>query len=594
MRATTASYLKPLQEVWRVSKSQSIVAVALMVFGGLCEGAALLCLMPLLSLLEIAPLANVSVPGASLIAQVFHYTGVSLNLYSVLCFYGVMMLAVSYARYRRSVFTMQLREAVVLHLRSQLLEAISFASLESLKEIPYSKISAASLLFIDRISFLVFEWLNLIAIGIMLAVYGISIYWASGFVTLGALLFFVIPSYWVWRYQKQTRGLGAKSAELVETNQRLIEEHLRGISLIKSACQEAYELTRLKIFEEKVAQHHIRFYERHAFHQMVMMWIMLAQVIGFLAVCVLLIHIPIASLLTVTMILLRSYPRLSEVPNKWVSIAHFTPFYAEVAQLIAKTKEQREHFLPNQQLLRLQHTIELQNVSYAYRGSTKPVLSNMSCRIQAHQLTVIWGLSGIGKTTLANLLSGLVMPTSGRLVVDGQPVSSQQLLNWRLGVTYLSQEGPRFFTGTLRENLIWPGKPIRDQELWEALSLVGLDNTVRGLKLGLSTVITDNANHFSGGQKQRLALAWALLRKPQLLLLDEATHALDPHHINIVMKAIEQIKQTTTVVMITHQLQWKERADCVLCLREDVLQQQAIGHELRGEFNNEASDYASL
>jgi ATP-binding cassette, subfamily C, bacterial len=207
-----------------------------------------------------------------------------------------------------------------------------------------------------------------------------------------------------------------------------------------------------------------------------------------------------------------------------------------------------------------------------------PVLHDVTLEIPARRTTALVGVSGGGKTTLADLLLGLLRPDQGRILVDGTPLDQMDLAAWRRGIGYVAQES-FLFNDTIRQNLL-PDEGAPDEELLEALRTARLDDFVTRLPAGLDTVVGERGVRLSGGERQRLALARALVRRPRLLVLDEATSALDYENEALIRQALERLHGETTVVMITHRLPLARSADRVYVLDRGRVVQSGTWNEL--------------
>jgi ATP-binding cassette subfamily C protein len=179
------------------------------------------------------------------------------------------------------------------------------------------------------------------------------------------------------------------------------------------------------------------------------------------------------------------------------------------------------------------------------------VLRDISLSLPARRAIGIIGLSGAGKSSLADIVAGLAQPTSGKLIVDGRAIGESERSHWRGGVTYVPQDAP-LFHDTVRANLLIGARNTTEDELWRCLALTGAFNVVRKLPLGLETVVGDRGAKLSGGERQRLRLASALLRKPQLLILDEATSALNPIDEAAINRSLRTLLEATTIIIIAH------------------------------------------
>jgi ABC-type bacteriocin/lantibiotic exporter with double-glycine peptidase domain len=161
------------------------------------------------------------------------------------------------------------------------------------------------------------------------------------------------------------------------------------------------------------------------------------------------------------------------------------------------------------------------------------------------------GPSGAGKTTFADLLVGLFPPQTGRIAVGGRTLDDGLLAAWREGVSYVSQD-PFLFHDTLRRNLAWANSRCSEADMWRALALADAEALVRDLDEGLDSVVGERGALLSGGERQRIALARAVLRLPRLLVLDEATNAIDIPAERALLERLRARLPEATVVMIAH------------------------------------------
>lgn len=216
--------------------------------------------------------------------------------------------------------------------------------------------------------------------------------------------------------------------------------------------------------------------------------------------------------------------------------------------------------------------IVLEKVSAGYDGTT--VLNGISLHVP-HGLTVVTGPSGIGKTTLLNLIERFLDAEQGRVFLDGVDIRALRRSDLRRRLAYVEQDAPLLGT-TIRQAVRYGTGCTDDREALDALRAVGLADWLTGLPHGLDTVVDERAVSVSGGQRQRLAVARALLRRADVLLLDEVTSQLDADSEEILLRTIADRSRTRIVLAVTHRIAVARRADLVVVLDEGRI--RAAGH----------------
>lgn len=276
-------------------------------------------------------------------------------------------------------------------------------------------------------------------------------------------------------------------------------------------------------------------------------------------------QMPIPEMMVLLIIVFRLTPRVSDLQMILHEVLSLLPSVAHVAELtsLAQAQRERDGGLPFQGM---QQGIQVQDVWFAYEGK-EPVLRGVTLEVQKGETIAIVGPSGSGKTTMIDLLMGLVHPSRGTVLVDGLPLPRLNANDWHRRCGYVPQE-VSLFNETIRANLLW-GKPTATaEEIDLAVKLSHADEFIRQLPQGYGTVVGSRGLLLSGGQRQRLALARALLRKPELLILDEATSSLDTESEGLIQKTLETLARSMSIVIVAHRLATVQRADRIYVLEQ--------------------------
>ena len=221
--------------------------------------------------------------------------------------------------------------------------------------------------------------------------------------------------------------------------------------------------------------------------------------------------------------------------------------------------------------------IEFINVSYAYNNEKK-VLDDLSLKIKANSSVALVGESGSGKSTIIKLIVGLLKYASGHILIDGKELSELNLNSFYDNVTYVSQEAP-IFDGTLRENLVFD-KEIDDSKVLEVLKLVCLDRFYLKLEDGLNTELGEKGIRMSGGERQRVALARLFFDDSKIIILDEATSAIDNITEKEVMTNILKQLNNKTLVVIAHRLETIKDVDTIYVLKDGAIKEMGRYEDL--------------
>ena len=259
-------------------------------------------------------------------------------------------------------------------------------------------------------------------------------------------------------------------------------------------------------------------------------------------------------------------PAGNRINNQINSIAYFEPFFMGVSDNLQDEISDNKvdiSFATDEEKLPLRRAIELKDIVYAYPNTDKLIFDHASLTIPIGTSVGIVGTSGAGKSTIVDILLGLLEVQEGSICADGAEVKSRYR-NWLKNIGYIPQM-IFMLDDTIRRNVAFGvhDENIDEERVWEVLREAQLDEFVRELPEGLDTGIGERGIRLSGGQRQRIGIARALYYDPEVLILDEATSALDNDTEAAIMDSINRLHGRKTLVIIAHRLQTIEKCDLV-------------------------------
>ena len=218
-------------------------------------------------------------------------------------------------------------------------------------------------------------------------------------------------------------------------------------------------------------------------------------------------------------------------------------------------------------------SIELKEISFRHSKRSKPIFNQMNLNIKSGEIVGIFGESGVGKSTLVDIISGLIKPDKGDLFIDNKLINSSLLLRkWQNEIAYVTQNTV-LFKGSLKNNIIFSGDNDNADmsQLNKVVIQSQLENFVNDLPGGLETDVGELGNKVSGGQKQRIGIARALYKKPKVLIFDEATNALDQKSEELIINTIFNLRSDFTILLISHKKSLIEKCDKIFQIKDRCL-----------------------
>ena len=273
---------------------------------------------------------------------------------------------------------------------------------------------------------------------------------------------------------------------------------------------------------------------------------------------------------TVLMILLLGYSYFGSI-RQLMSATHDALTAVSAASraeeiLAVKTTEIKQE----KQAITYQDGIVLKDVSFSYEGR-KEVLHHVNIKIEKSKTTALVGLSGCGKSTIASMLMKFIYPASGAVYLNGIDYACMNREEIGKYIVMVPQT-VNLFSDTIRNNLLLANPSVTDEKLWQVLEEVSLDKHIRRMKDGLDTMVSESGSNLSGGQKQMMGIARALLTDAEYIIFDEATSAVDPESEKIIWQCIEKLSRKRTLIIISHRLSAIRNADQIIVHQSGVVE----------------------
>ena len=394
---------------------------------------------------------------------------------------------------------------------------------------------------------------------------------------LGSVILFLIV-----RFGEGMRRSSHRSQERMADLAGLVNEGVRGHRVVKAFSMEDFEYR--------------RFTEATRRHLKVNLWAQLlanlsgpvVETLAVLGSSVLLIyagsqiragHLSGPELLGFLTNLLMMYEPIRKLNRVNLVLQQSRAAVQRITRLLAIENEIAE--VPDAvELPSIEREIVFDNVSFSYGDEL--VLHNVDLRIESGEILAVVGPSGAGKSTLVNLLPRFFDPTEGRVLIDGQPIRGATLESLRALIGIVTQE-TILFNDTVAANIAYGREGVPLEKIREAAAAAYADEFIQQLPYGYDTLIGESGLRLSGGQRQRLTIARALFENPPILILDEATSQLDAESEVLVRKALDNLMQGRTTLVIAHRLSTVQHADRIIVMEEGRIVEEGTHDELLGQ-----------
>lgn len=399
---------------------------------------------------------------------------------------------------------------------------------------------------------------------------------------LGLLLTVTIPPlfFFVLVMVRKAALLFREVQRRLDTVNGVIQENLTGIRLIRVFVRMAHEIGRFARYSGELMKSTVsalRLTETTMPFILLMMNAGIIAVLWFGRIDISTGEASVGEVVAVINYALRTIGAMSMLSWIVVSISRASASAQRVNEVLLTSEDGHEHSDGAAKKVQIQGSVEFEQVGFHYPSSSIAVLQNITFKAAAGERIAIMGATGSGKSTLVQMIVRLLEQTEGTVRVDGIDTRSLDLPTLRGAIGYVPQE-MMLFTGTVRENIAWGREDATLEEIQEAARKAQIHDTIMSLPQGYDTMIGQRGVNLSGGQKQRISIARALVRHPQILILDDSTSALD---VRTEAALLEELKtMSCTTFLITQKISSTVSADLILLLDDGRLVGQGKHEDL--------------
>ncbi len=539
---------------------EMIIIIVLSVISSLTKGVSVVMLIPMLNIMNIS---GTDIGPLSFAVTLFSSMSYTLRIIILLGVYVFIILLTSLLSRFMSIFNTKFVQKYIKHLRLRVYDSVIDANWEVLTAQKNDDLLNSFTSEINKISRAITIFPALISIVLTAATqltiaFALNVPLTIVVIIVGGFFFFAFKNFF---------KLAKKNGERIRLANKQYLGEIRGqldsIKEIKSYGVEDFHKEILHGVLNEYEEANVENTKMSTIPSLLfsMSSTVLIAIIFYVANVV--IKVEVIELVLIVYIFARIWPIFSTLHRQILTLNNSLPSFENIETTMnilgsmPKEQETKDGYIY------LNKAINFRNITFSYASSDEVILQNTSFVINANSITALKGKSGVGKSTIVNLLMGLLKPNTGTIQIDDIELNNENIKTWRKSIGYMPQD-PIILNKTIKENIIRFNPNATDKEILLALEKAQALDFIKKLPNGLDTFMGNKGTRLSGGEKQRIVLARALVRNPSILILDEATSALDNENEKSIQETLQSLKKSVTIVVIAHRQSTINAADYVI------------------------------
>ncbi len=537
--------------------SKSAITLGALMVAGLFEGLGLSLLMPMLAIvmsgegtLVAEETSGINSTLVQMVRDLFESIGLTPSIGAILILFVALMIIKSLimlAAHKHVGYTMA---TIITDMRLKLVRALFKTRWEYFITRPAGSLTNSIATEATRSAGAYMEGIRIITAFLHALVYTTVALLVSWKATLAALAVSMMIIILFRRYIRKSKKAGLRQTKLLQSLMSVMTESMVMIKPLKTMGREhladAVLQKKIEALKKVIKKQIYAGTALSAFRDPVTIAFLAAGLYWVLVIW----KLPIASMLVIVYMLQKVMKRVNKMQTIYQHLMTKESAYWSLTAKVEAASQMKE-VLTGDQKVSLRHSICLENVSFSY-DDERWILRNASLDFPAGSFTAIVGPSGIGKTTVIDLVTGLLRPQAGEILIDNIPLAEIDIRYWRQKIGYVPQE-TLLLNDAIFLNVTLGDRQLSNKDVENALRAAGAWEFVQAMPDGIHTMVGEQGYKLSGGQRQRIAIARALVHQPRLLILDEATTALDPKNEAAICETLQGLKGKHTLMAISHQ-----------------------------------------